>query len=142
MVNNRIDFNNFDLLKNSITLEDLFKQIFDIVKQQLDTIMKEEGNEDKFFIQRKEINESYCSPDYLDKNIRIRPMTGHGEGDGVGGLQKTFLHPKDEDDDTEKKDEEEWKLLIEEQWEACKKRVEEYHWKKRVEEEKKRRRNY
>ena len=44
----RIDFTDFKQLKLNIGLEDLFKQIFDIVKSQLDNIMKEEGNDDKF----------------------------------------------------------------------------------------------
>ena len=43
-----IDFTDFKQLKLNISLEDLFKQIFDIVKSQLDNIMKEEGNDDKF----------------------------------------------------------------------------------------------
>jgi len=74
----RIDFTDFKQLKLNISLEDLFKQIFDIVKSQLDNIMKEEGNDDKFINQKEYVNE-FASADYLDKNIWVRPPTGQEE---------------------------------------------------------------
>jgi hypothetical protein len=111
---NRVEISDYKLLKANLNLEELFKQIFDIAKQQLDTIMKEEGNEDKFINQKEYLNE-FSSVEYQEKNIRVRTNQGPAEEPANQG-PKAFTHGKDDEDENEFKA---LKLEIEEQREIC-----------------------
>lgn len=50
-VNGRFDLNDINSLKKTTSLEELFKQIYDIVKSQLDIIIMEENKDEKYISQ-------------------------------------------------------------------------------------------
>lgn len=56
-VNGRFDLNDINSLKKTTSLEELFKQIYDIVKSQLDIIIMEENKDEKYISQWEYVNE-------------------------------------------------------------------------------------
>lgn len=56
-VNGWFDLNDINSLKKTTSLEELFKQIYDIVKSQLDIIIMEENKDEKYISQWEYVNE-------------------------------------------------------------------------------------
>lgn len=101
------DFNldKLEDLKKIANLEELFKTITEVVNDQLEKIIREEGQEEKYISSREFMND-FASQEYIDKNIRIRPASGKSQADdgklgfagGASGQMKEDGGEEDEND--------------------------------------------
>ena len=62
--------------ENSKTLAYLFEKISEAVCKQLEQIINEEDDEDRGYITAKDFMNDFATDDFLNKNIRVRPMSG------------------------------------------------------------------
>lgn len=67
-------------LKKHATLIELFEKIGEITCDSLQNVIQEEGDEDRY-INSKEFMNDFASQEFIDKNIRIRPMSGRTAGE-------------------------------------------------------------
>ena len=59
----------------------LFEKICEAVCKQLQQIIMEEDEEDRGYITQKDFMNDFMTEDFLNKNIRVRPLSGVSRGD-------------------------------------------------------------
>jgi hypothetical protein len=86
----------------------LFEKIAEAVCKQLGQIIAEEDDEERGYITAKDFMNDFCTQEFLDKNIRVRPISGISKGPGDEGktndpYTKSLNDPyNDKMDETEK----------------------------------------
>lgn len=59
----------------------IFEKIAEAVCKQLSQIIAEEDDEERGYITAKDFMNDFCTQEFLDKNIRVRPISGVSRGD-------------------------------------------------------------
>jgi hypothetical protein len=59
----------------------LFESIAQAVCRQLEQIISEEDDEDRGYITQKDFMNDFMTEDFLNKNIRVRPLSGISRAD-------------------------------------------------------------
>lgn len=132
---------NITAYETSKTLAFLFEKIAEAVCKQLGQIIAEEDDEERGYITAKDFMNDFCTQEFLDKNIRVRPVSGMSKGPGDDGktndpYAKSLNDPyNDKMDDLEKTIQNQL-LEMEDQRVEIKKNYEAYLQRKRLEEEK------
>lgn len=73
--------NDIEKLKSNTNLDSLFDKICDTVCDQLEQLITEEASEEERYIHSKEFMNDFASEDFIQKNIRIRPLSGRTNAD-------------------------------------------------------------
>jgi chromosome segregation ATPase len=68
-------------LKNKISLTDLFEKISGCTCSQLEQLIADEVSEEDRYITLKDFLNDFASPDFVAKNIRVRPMSARTNAD-------------------------------------------------------------
>lgn len=91
---NKVDqqFNsNIGVFEGTKTLEYRFKEIAKAVTQQLTEIIRTENQDEELgYITAKDFMNDFATQDFLDKNIRVRPVSGVTRGDDEGKTNDPF----------------------------------------------------
>lgn len=66
---------------------------------QLEQIIAEEDDEDRGYITAKDFMNDFATQDFLDKNIRVRPVSGVTRGDDEGKTNDPFNKSMGGDDE-------------------------------------------
>lgn len=129
---------NIGAFEHSKTLEFLFKKIAQAVTDQLTQIIETENQDEELgYITAKDFMNDFATQDFLDKNIRVRPVSGVTRGDDEGKTNDPFNKSMGGDDvEDYEKFEQMRKLEMEDQRVQAKAQRDEFLRKKQLEEEK------
>ena len=132
---------NIAAYEDTKTLAFLFDQITFAVCKQLEQIIAEEDDDDKGYITAKDFMNDFATDEFLNKNIRVRPLSGVSRGGNDEGktndhYNKSMNDPHGNQGDEDEKFDQMKIIEMEDQRREAKEKRAEFLRKKAAEEEK------
>ena len=75
------DLDDLEKLKKDVSLTELFQKISDMTCDQLEQLLADEVNEDERYITLKDFLNDFASQEFVQRNIRVRPMSARTNAD-------------------------------------------------------------